>query len=367
MGTVLNWGNPLHKPYPLFLLGFGVITAYVPGIFGASVSTGWLFLFITVPILFLYCDLKLALGFVFLCYATLSLLWTENLNIAWFYLLQLVSLCCVFYIGKNIKDLAAIFKGLALGLGVSSVIAIAQKFGFTQVYTLAHSTAGLFINPNIYSEISAILLVSLIVFKLWWWIPVTLPGLILVQSRAAFAALGVGLFIWVWKFNKYLASISLLMLIFLGATFYWDRFDFSSVNERLNIWKDTIQGFKIFGNGIGSYEILYPYYATNINTELARPRYAHNDLLQLVFEFGVGSILLLMVLFNVFKSKKPELIILYTILTVSLFTYPMHIPTPAFIAFLVAGFITANNDTDRINGISSGPILSKRVKRKRPY
>ena len=32
MGTVLNWGNPLHKPYPLFLLGFGVITAYIPGI-----------------------------------------------------------------------------------------------------------------------------------------------------------------------------------------------------------------------------------------------------------------------------------------------------------------------------------------------
>jgi hypothetical protein len=362
MGTVLNWGNPLHKPYSLFFLGFGVITIYIPGIIGASISTGWLFLLIVAPILFCYCDkTQFGFGFAFICYAVISIAWTEILNIAWFHLLQLIVLACIFYIGQNIKDdgLKIIFKGLSIGLGVSACLAIAQKFGFTQVYTLANSTAGLFINPNIYSEISAIILVSLIVLKLWWWIPVTLPGLFLVQSRSAFVALGFGLFILAWRYNKYLAIISIIVVGTTGSYFYWHRFDLISVQERLNMWADTIQGFKFFGNGVGSYEALFPYYASHINTELARPRYAHNDLLQVVFEFGIGSILLLMVLFNVFKTKRPELIILFTVGVISLFTYPIHIPTSAFIAFLVAGFVTRNNGSDGDIWIDRGPNLFK--------
>jgi hypothetical protein len=86
---------------------------------------------------------------------------------------------------------------------------------------------------------------------------------------------------------------------------------------------------------------MFPYYATHINTELARPRYAHNDLLNIIFEFGIGSILFLMVLFNVFKTGKRELAILFTVCIVSLFTYPMHIPVQGFIGFLVAGYLTA--------------------------
>lgn len=343
MGTVYN---PLHKSYPLFLLGLGVTTAYIPGILGASISTGWLFLLIVAPFLFYYCELNLGFGFAFFCYATISLLWTENLNIAWFHLLQLLVLGIVFCIGQNIKDvgLKAIFKGLALGLGVSSVLAIAQFLGLNfGIYTLSNSIAGLFINPNIYSEVSAIILVSLVVLKLWWWIPVTFPGLILVHSRTAILALGVGLFFWAWKVNKYLALGLAGMVAILGLYFYWDHFNLYSIQERLNLWADTIQGFKFFGNGVGSYEALFPLYATHIDTELARPRYAHNDLLQAVFEFGVGSILLLMVLFNVFRTKKPELVILLTVFIVSLFTYPTYIPVPAFIAFLVAGFVVGNN------------------------
>src|SRR5665647_168290 len=104
MGTVFNWSNPLTKPYPLFLLGFGISVAYIPGIVGAAIPTGWLFLLIVVPILFLYCKTDLGWGFAFLCYATLSLLWTENLNIGWFHLLQLIVLGCVFCIGQNIKE-----------------------------------------------------------------------------------------------------------------------------------------------------------------------------------------------------------------------------------------------------------------------
>jgi hypothetical protein len=367
MGTVLNWGNPLHKPYPLFLLGFGVITAYIPGIVGASISTGWLFLFIYIPFLFLYCDkIRFRLGFIFICYVILSLVWTENLNIAWFHLLQLIILACVFCVGQNIKDIKPIFKGLALGLGVSATISIFQYFGFYgQIYTITKSFAGFFINPNIFSEVSAVMLISLVVLKLWWWIPVTLPGLILVQSRAAYLALAVGIFISVWKYNRYLAFTLFNIIIIIGLYFYWDKFSLVSFKERLDMWADTIQGFNFFGNGVGSYEVLFPYYATHIDTEIARPRYAHNDLLNIIFEFGIASILFLMVLFNAFKSNKSEVTILLTVCIISLFTYPMHIPTQAFIAFLVAGYLTANITSNRVVWDNWGSNLFTRLKRKK--
>ena len=353
MGTVYN---PLHRSYPLFFFGLLVAVAYIPGIIGGSISTGWLLLLIICPILLFYCDISLSWGFAFICYATISLVWTEILNIAWFHLLQLMVLGLVFVIGQNIKDLTAIFKGLALGLGVSAVVCLFQWYGFHSIYSLSNTPAGLFINPNIFSEVSAIILVGLVVLKLYWWIPVTLPGLIIVHSRAAYVGLGVGLFFAVWKYNRYYAMILVGLILVIGA---FGNFNLASVKERFDLWADTIQGFKFFGNGVGSYEALFPYYATHIDTELARPRYAHNDLLQIIFEFGIGSILLLVAAFNVFKTRKPEVVIILTIGAISLFTYPLHIPVPAFIAFLVAGFVIGNHATDGVVWNTSGSGLFK--------
>lgn len=341
MGTVMNWSNPLHKPYPLFLLSLGLMIVYVPGVTGAAISTGWLFLFLTIPILFLFCEISLGIGFLFICYSVLSLLWTYDLNIAYFYILQLIVLACTFHIGANIKNLEPIIKGLSFGLGVSAILAIAQKFGFNNwIYSVNDKPTGLFVNPNIFSEISAILFVSIIILKLWWWLPVTLPGLILVQSRAALLGIAVGMFIYIWRLNKYLSIVGLILSGFIALFLYWNNFNIVSIQERFAMWMDTIQGFKLFGNGIGSYETLFPLYATHINTEAARPKYAHNDILQLFFELGIGSSLALMVIINVFKTKKNELSILFTIFTISLFTYPLHTPASAFLAFLVAGYVS---------------------------
>jgi len=358
MGTVLS--NPLHKPFPLFLLGLGVTIAYIPGIVGAAISTDWLFLFIVCPILFLYCEFSLGFGFLFICYMTLSLLWTETVTFAVFNLLQYTILGIVFIIGQNLKDIKPVFKGLAFGLGVSSVVALSQYFGNNLVYSLSNSPAGLFINPNIYSEISVVVLMGLLTLKLWHWLPFTFAGLLLVQSRTAFLALGVSLFVWAWKQNKHLAVILTMLVGLLGTAFYWDKFSISSIFERFDIWKDTLAGFKLFGNGVGSFEISFPQYATHIDTELARPRYAHNDILNVIFEFGLGSIFLFLMLLNV--KFKNEAIILLAVFIISMLTYPMHVPATAFIAFLVAGYLSRGIHTFRDRRDYWRSTLFKRLK-----
>lgn len=363
MDTVLNRDISLLKPYPLFLLGFVSIVAYAPGFIGATIPTNWFILFIIAPFFLLGLNLKLGIGFWFICYATLSLTWLHSFNVGVFPLAQIILLGCLFVIGQNLKDLTPIFKGLGFGLGAASILAIAQYLGFREIFTLNNEPAAFFVNKNIYSELSAILLISFIIFKLWWFIPTTLPGLILVQSRTAYLALAFGLFAWGWRYNKKLAVGLTLVVGIIGTYFYWGHFQIGSFQQRLDLWADTIKGFSFFGHGVGSYETVFPYYASYINTELERPKFAHNDLLQLIFEFGVVSILIFMVMLNVLNNKRKETIIIWAILLVSLFTYPFHVPTASFIAFIVAGFVIgASNSRDL--WINWRPILFKRIERK---
>lgn len=360
MGAVLN-SKTILGPHSLFLLGLVVITAYVPGFTGAAIPTGWLALCLLIPVLILNIEFKFGYGFAFVCYAGLSLLWSNSLNIGLFAYTQILVLACVFLIGYNLKDIRPIFKGLGVGLGICSIVAIAQYFGFRGIFTLNDMVASLFINPNIYSELSALLLISFVVFKLWWFIPTALPGLILVHSRTALLALGLGMLVAIWRMNKKLAVITLIIVMAASLYFYWGQFQTTSITERFALWSDTIKGFTLFGHGVGSYETMFPYYATEINTEIARPKFAHNDILNLIFEFGIGSILILMVLFNVLNHKRKEAIIVWSVMVVSTFTFPFHIPATAFVALLVAGFIVGNTDPNGGTWINWRSIIFKGI------
>ena len=336
------------KPSLLFFLGFGICIAYIPGIVGASIATGWFFLILVMVLI-----APITLPPLFLIYAIISLLWTLNLNIALLFLLQFVALWLTFEFGRSLKDLRPIFKGIALGLLVSDIVALFfQKY----VYSLIEAKAGLFLNPNIFSEVSAVVLVALITLKLYWWIPITLPALVLVHSRTSILALGLGLFIRANFWWRIIIFVSCFLII------HFSYFQISSIYERFNLWQDTIRGFKLFGNGVGSFEILYPLNSIYVDTSLARARYAHNDLLQLVFEFGLGVLLLLPVFWKVIKSGNA---ILYSLALVSCLAFPFHVPLLAFIGCLVAGHISNNNDTVWNFRDSWGPILFKRFKGKK--
>lgn len=358
----------LDRPYPLFLFGFILSVVYVPGWVGASISTGWLFLLIVMSVAIWFFKIPITnshiYGFLFLIYASISLAWTQNFNLAFFELLKLIVLGLIFCFGSYVKDIKFVIKGLCLGLLISDFVAFQQYFFDNHtIYSTGNGAAGLFVNVNMFCEISAILLVALIVLKLYWWIPVTLPALFLIHSRSAILALIVCSILWVWSKSKIAAaSIIPVIVIIIYEYVLYGHFDFSSIRERTNVWLDTINGLTFFGNGVGSYEIMYPLYATHIDTMIARPKYAHNDLLQIVFEFGIGSIFCLIFLWNVFKINCKERYILYVVAIISLFSFPTHIPVSAFIFCLVAGFVTRYNVPNGNIRNYRRSILSDRIK-----
>ncbi len=339
-------------------LGIIVSTIQIPGWIGAVIPTAWVALFVIVSwLLFRYkIEITLAhiLGSLFLFYAGLSLLWAPNFNIAFFEYCKLLVLGGVFCIGSCLQDLRSIYKGLAIGLGISATIGLAQYlFDWQGIFTLYHNIAvGLFINNDLLCEFSAVMLVVLVFSRLWFWIPVTLPGLLLNHSRAAILGLTVGLCMWAWSKSKILV-ICILVVCVIG--FYFKVNAFNSAYDRLIIWIDTARNLTIFGHGIGSFDLLYPSFAT-MDTSIARPMDAHNDWLQLIFDLGIGVLFIV----PVFIKKN---IVLVSVATIALFDFPLHVPVIAFIWALVAGHAACNTVSDGLFSSCFGSNLFTRFER----
>lgn len=342
----------IKQPW-LLLLGFLVAVVYVPGWSGAAIPTGYTFLMIVISLLLIYANIRITsahlYGSLFLLYAFVSLLWAPYFNISFFTLLyQIVLLGLIFCYGSSLDDLRPIIKGLALGLGVSAVVCLLQwnynykEIVFNTIFVNYTGIAGLFVNGNVLCEVSVVMLLALIVYKLYWWIPVTLPGILIIHSRAAVFALITCCFVFMYRWSKK-TSLVLVPVGLLAAYIFYMFGNLSSFDERIAIYIDTFRGLTFFGNGAGSYELMFPSHATLVDTTIARPRYAHNDLLHLVYEFGVGTLLLISLIWNVLNVDRDERVILYGFGVISLFAFPLFIPMLAFIACLVAGHLTRYN------------------------
>lgn len=342
-----------QKPFLLALFGFIVATAYVPGWSGAAIPTTYPVLMIVLSTIILFYEVpKITVnhlwGTLFLAYGALSLFWTINFNIGFYnYLHQFLLLGLIFMFGSMIDDLKPLFKGLAIGLGVSALVAIGQwGFNFNLIFANHTKIAGLFVNSNVLCEISVIMLVALLVLKLYWWIPVTLPGIVLVHSRAAILALLITGFWYIYKHYRWWLRVLIPLAIVCLYLFYRDRFNLTSLSERISVWADTFRGLTLFGHGAGSYELMYPKFAVDVDTSVARPRYAHNDFLHLVYELGIGVLLIIPLIINTMRIRRDETLILWSFGIISLVAFPLYSPMSAFIAVVVAGWLSNYYVTD---------------------
>lgn len=317
----------------MFWLGLITSVAFVPGYIGATIPTNWVVLSMLLP-LALWREVALTplhwVLFAFLAYAFLSLLWTVHLlNSLWqLWLLSIFALA--FYLGSSLGSLRSIYSGLAVGLSISSSIAIFQALGFNPVLSsTTGNPAGLLFNPVVLGISIALLAVALVTERMWLYLPALAPGLYLANSRGAYLVLFGGLIATKVRNPIYLATLA------AGAFIYFTWSLSPSDTERMMIWRAAYTNLTPFGNGPGSFLSVWFQRGPG---HFLHPEYVHNDFLQFVFEYGVGAILLLTVLAGcASRIAAPEWPVFAAFLLAACFFFPFVTPIPCFLGALCAG------------------------------
>jgi hypothetical protein len=317
---------------------FVLTVLFWPGLASAATTPRWAFLSIAVFATLQFTRAsKITTAHVLLClfmgYALLSFLWTpiiyDAMNIYW----KFVVLAGLFWLGAEAKDLRPVVVGAALGLWINSGIVIAQVNGWA-AWPQLMVPGGLFMNKDLNGEIAVMVLAAAFAYRLWWVVPGVLPSFVLPGSRSSYVAAGVVVLSWVGGRFPRLSTMFVVLAAAGVAGYFIVRHD-SSVAQRVHMWLDAYPGLKLWGNGIGSFYALYPRFATRLDTLVERPEHAHNDLVDLTFELGIGALLAVAFFVSCYRHKlAAERSVLLAFFVIGCFSFPLYMPaTAAFFAF----------------------------------
>lgn len=349
------------------IFGFLLTALFVPGLSGAATTPRWALLALAVaafvPLVRQKLTLAHLLGVAFLAWAALSLAWTAHLADGIDALLKLVILAGLFRIGAATESLDRFFAGAAAGIGVSSVVAIAQTFGWRWIPWNATYPGGLFMNSVSMGEAAALVLIgcavtqwqvrgkmavltvttmfrhptpmlALAVVRLWWFIPAVLPALLIARCRGAFAGLAAVILILLWRWSRYAALATGLVGAVVVSQVHGGV---ASIDVRLEWWRDVLQQLTWLGHGLGSFYTLFPTFGNE--TFSIRPEHLHNDWLEFAFELGaLGSVLLAAILAALVHG--PVSLVLVAFIVASCFGFGAHMAVTGCVAALCAGHLS---------------------------
>lgn len=325
----------------LILSAFITTVIFIPGIASAGSTPRWVFLGIVVFSVLLFLRItKTTISHIFLylfmAYAAVSFAWTTVEFDAMNYYWHFIVLAGVFVIGAEIKDIKPVLIGCALGLILNSAATILQVLGWAEFQQVA-PPGGLFMNKNVGAELSALVLVGVVSERIWWAIPGILPSIYFPWARGSLLAIAVVAVGYVGaRFPKTITMVVMLCCGIIALRFI--ILNDSSIDQRVGIWLDTINGLSFWGNGIGSFYSKYPLFAVYTDTLKERPDHAHNDLLEIVYELGVGAVFAVAFLWSVFRVKAPtERAIILAFCVISCFGFPLYMPATAAIFFFASG------------------------------
>lgn len=310
-------------------LGLALSLAYIPGITGNVLQTGWAVLSLTLPLLLWVPTRAITVfhwaGAAFLTYAVISAQWSSNTWDSIFRLWQFAILAFAFHLGTLPVNLPSLWKGLAIGVGISSAVACLQWFGYTP---LPHYTPypGIYYNGVASGAITAITIIALLSSGLWRWALPLIPGLILSGSRSAIFCAAFGLLL---TFHRRAWTILIPLLAALAVTLSIGPSDI----QRYAIWSTTFRLLDFFGQGAGAFLTM----VLSFNGTIAHVEYAHNDFLQLVFEFGIGCLPLLVFGFPYAQHHHPQFPVISVFALLALVSMPLHIPVVAFVFAVASG------------------------------
>lgn len=319
----------------MFLYGFILAVCYIPGVTGFALPTGWLVLSATLPFI-LRRDLLRCLN-PFLLWATLGLGWTMIWQQGVYDVWKLALLSGVFVLAQT-RDTSQLLRGMALGLGVSTVVAMFQLLGYHPLPSIYAPPAGLFFNPNVYGEIACLLTVWFLASGAWPWALACIPGVFLSQSRTALFTLAALAALWTWRRWPLAGPLAIFatLLVLLPSVASKPGAGFP---YRLTIWQNTIAGFTPLGRGPGSFIITSPAFATHTDSMTSREEDAHNDFLQIAYQYGIpgAAFLCAVVGFALWGPLGPDRYLLLAFLAIAAFNFPLEIPLEACLGALALG------------------------------
>jgi len=270
-------------------------------------------------------------GGAFVAYAGASLQWSS----AGFYSQAYLATLVVAYIcGTFLHDPRWLWSIVAVALAFNVAIAgVSQAFG--SVWEIPF---GLYGNPNFLGAALALGLAGAVAYAIWWFIPIALLGLFLSQSRGALAAAGAVGVAALWRWNRLAALSAIFATALIVASLSTERT--GSIADRLGVWQDTVNHLSVFGAGWGGFFADYWTWEVRTNFIGTRAPHAYNDVLELLYELGVGTIPLWIALVLAFESEdhRPKLILL-AFGVLSLTYFPLHVPTVGHLFALTLGSI----------------------------
>ncbi len=315
--------------------------AYIPGVTGAALATGWAVMSAGLPIVTWRGEgkpsspLPLLLAALFATYVIWSWTWVDNPDTAFSTIWQYALMAGAFYAGSQLHNLRKVAIGLAIGFGISSLLALPQAFGWDAIVEYVPCRpSGLTFNPLILGEGCALTILLCLSYRLWWLVALLTPGLVLSQSRAAFLALAVGLVLMYCRPQR--GSLWTLTPIWAACSLSHGVAD----DFRWMIWKVLYHFLTFWGHGPGSVEAVL----IRFQEHMYAPAYAHNEFLDLAYQYGIGaipaSLLLLIPATNTQASSPSQRDVWPTycgFVILCFFSFPLHSPPLAFTGMVVAG------------------------------
>ena len=382
------------------VVAFLVMVAYMP-VAGNAVALRWGVLWLILPTLLIVSGgndspwMKL-LGLIsFAVLSIAAMLRSPLLLDGISEIISFMALAMAFFIGLECKSLHQVFRFAAYGIGLSSFIAVLQWLGYDPIINLARSPSGLFLNGNYMAEASCLVLVGLLASgsmtrpakavwlsiltvpaiilpsqqpkdrespsnsKNWLLIFITLPALLLPLHRGSMIALGIAGMTWLlsilsnnWRWKAGIGALLTIAIavLWLNLNGFWIALP-PSIAERLQIYHGAWNGLTWFGHGAGTFHGMFPLFAPpDMDTVAARPWNAHNDILELAFEYGVFAIIPV-IFFGMclpFASRSPLSYVLLVFVVEGFSDFPLFMPATGFLAALCAGHVCRDWDRNRV-------------------